>query len=105
MDAVGRRSFLKAMGSAGMLSALPEAAFATSPAGGRVIEEIAQPAQNQPSKPEHSARFAVAAHHAMARDDHGYRIRSAGTRHCSRGTRLFERLGDLAIGTRGAVGD
>jgi predicted dehydrogenase len=60
MDAVGRRSFLKAMGSAGMLLALPEAAFAASPADGRVIEEIAQPAQNQPSKPEHSARFSVA---------------------------------------------
>jgi predicted dehydrogenase len=60
MNAVGRRSFLKAMGSASVLSALPEAAFGVSPSGSRVIQEIAQPAQSQLGKPEHSVRFAVA---------------------------------------------
>ncbi len=60
MDALGRREFLKAMGSAGVLTALPEATFGASPFGGRIIEEIAQPAQGSLQKPEHTIRFAVA---------------------------------------------
>jgi len=60
MDALDRRSFLKAMGSAGLTSAVPGAAFAASSFMGPVVEEIAQPAQGADAKPAYSVRFSVA---------------------------------------------
>jgi predicted dehydrogenase len=60
MDGVDRRSFLKTMGSAGLSTALPAAAFGASPAASRIVEEIAQPDQSAAIKPAYSVRFAVA---------------------------------------------
>ena len=45
-DGPNRRSFLKTVSSAGMLAALPEAAFGLHAGGGNVIHEIAEPAQD-----------------------------------------------------------
>lgn len=59
---IDRRSFLKTMGSVGMLGTLPEAAFALHSGDGHIVHEIAEPgpyAQESNSKPEHSIRFAV----------------------------------------------
>ncbi|RXH58029.1 Gfo/Idh/MocA family protein [Granulicella sibirica] len=53
MDAVNRRSFLKAIGSAGAFSALPEAAFGSSTG---IIHEIAV---GQDIKPKDTIKFAV----------------------------------------------
>ncbi|HEX9199128.1 MAG TPA: Gfo/Idh/MocA family oxidoreductase [Acidobacteriaceae bacterium] len=60
VDGFDRRSFLKTMGSAGLSTAFPAAAFGASPFAGSVVEEIAQPAQTEEAKPAHSVRFAVA---------------------------------------------
>jgi predicted dehydrogenase len=57
MDAVNRRSFLKAIGTTGMLSALPEVAFAKPASEGAIIHEIAAPSQDV--APTHSIKFAV----------------------------------------------
>src|SRR5258705_4763491 len=54
-DGLNRRSFLKTMSSAGMLAALPEAAFG----GGHVLQEVADPGQEANVKPKHSIKFAV----------------------------------------------
>src|SRR5258707_6438318 len=54
-DGLNRRSFLKTMSSAGMLAAMPEAAFG----GGRVIHEVAEPGQEADTKPKYSIKFAV----------------------------------------------
>ncbi|HWZ50675.1 MAG TPA: Gfo/Idh/MocA family oxidoreductase [Granulicella sp.] len=58
MDMVDRRSFLKAVGSAGLLSALPETAFAADGRG--VVHEVAEPGQDAAARPKYSVRFAVA---------------------------------------------
>jgi len=59
MDAVDRRMFLKAVGSAGLLAALPEAAaFGADGAG--VVHEVAQPSQDAATRPKYSVKFAVA---------------------------------------------
>jgi len=59
MDAVDRRIFLKAVGSAGLLAALPEAAaFGADGAG--VVHEVAQPSQDAATRPKYSVKFAVA---------------------------------------------
>jgi predicted dehydrogenase len=50
-----RRSFLKTMSSAGMIAALPEAAFG----GGHIVHEIAEPSQDADAKPKYSIKFAV----------------------------------------------
>ena len=42
-ESVGRRSFLKNMGAAGMLSALPEAAFGLHAGSGHIAHEVAAP--------------------------------------------------------------
>jgi predicted dehydrogenase len=60
MDEVNRRLFLKAIGSAGLSSAIPGAAFAASPLPDYIVEEIASPGQSAASKPAHSVRFSVA---------------------------------------------
>src|SRR5258707_13387084 len=54
-DGLNRRSFLKTMSSAGMLAALPEADLA----GGHVVHEVAEPAQDADAKPKNSIKFAV----------------------------------------------
>jgi predicted dehydrogenase len=59
MDAVDRRSFLKAVGSAGLIAALPEpAAFGAEARG--VVHEIATPSQEAAARPKYSVKFAVA---------------------------------------------
>ncbi len=57
MDAVNRRSFLKAIGTTGMISALPELAFAQP--SGSLIHEVAAPAQDADALPKHPIKFAV----------------------------------------------
>ena len=59
MDAVDRRSFLRAVGSAGMLAALPEAAAFGAEARG-VVHEVAQAGQDAGGAPKYSVKFAVA---------------------------------------------
>ena len=56
---LGRRSFLKTMGAAGMLSALPEAAFGLHAAPGSIVTEIAQLGDDTDAKPEYSIKFGV----------------------------------------------
>ena len=56
----GRRTFLKAMGSAGMLTALPESAHGYYRTGsGPIIHQVAAPAQEGETKPRFSIRFSV----------------------------------------------
>jgi len=52
-----RRDFLKTISAAGVLSALPEAAYGLHSGGGQAVHEVAAPAVEQ--KPEHSIKFAV----------------------------------------------
>jgi len=60
MDAVNRRSFLKSMGGAGMMSVLPEVAFGLdSPETGSIIHEVAVPGQDPNANPKESIRFSV----------------------------------------------
>ncbi|HMF74227.1 MAG TPA: Gfo/Idh/MocA family oxidoreductase [Bryobacteraceae bacterium] len=56
IDAVNRRSFLKATGA---ISALPEAAFGLHAAGGTIIHEVAEPGADPEAKPKYSIKFAV----------------------------------------------
>ena len=58
-ESVGRRSFLKTMGAAGMLSALPEATFGLHPGGAQIAHGAAAPAADGDTKPNHSIKFAV----------------------------------------------
>jgi predicted dehydrogenase len=58
-DGPNRRSFLKTVSSAGMLAALPEAAFGLHSGGGNVIHETAEPAQDADAKPKYSIKFSV----------------------------------------------
>jgi len=59
IEAVGRRSFLKTMGAAGMLSALPESAFGLQAGGGQVTHEVAGPGYEANVKPGQLIKFAV----------------------------------------------
>ena len=59
MDGVDRRSFLKAIGSASALSALPEAAYAERRGDESLIYEVAQPGQGEDTKPKYTIKFAV----------------------------------------------
>jgi hypothetical protein len=56
-----RRSFLKAIGSAGMLTALPDAAHGLYGAGNGAVlhEEVAAPSQSGETTPKYSIRFSV----------------------------------------------
>ena len=58
MDA-NRRSFLKAMGPAGLIPALPAAAFGFQAGGGQVVHETAAPGADPDAKAEYSVKFAV----------------------------------------------
>jgi len=55
----GRRSFLKTMGAAGMLSALPEAAFGLHAGGGQIASEAAPPGFDAGAKPKFAIKFGV----------------------------------------------
>ena len=56
-----RRSFLKTLGSAGMISALPEAALGWRPGGDPVLHQVAAagPASDTDGKPKYSIKFGV----------------------------------------------
>jgi len=54
-----RRSFLKTMGAAGMLSALPEAAFGLHAGGGQIANEVAPPGFDASAKPKFTIKFGV----------------------------------------------
>src|SRR6185436_5257409 len=55
--------------------------------------------------PPVAGHAAVAAHHPVARDDEGDRIRGAGPRDRARRGRLPDAAGDLAVGPRLPAGD
>jgi len=57
-DSLDRRLFLKTMGAAGMISALPEAALGLQ-AGGQTAHEVAAPGFDVEAMPKHRIRFAV----------------------------------------------
>jgi predicted dehydrogenase len=59
LDNAGRRSFLKTMGAAGMLSALPETAQRLHAAPTFVAHEIAAPGGAEDEKPKYSIKFGV----------------------------------------------
>ena len=59
MESSNRRSFLKAISSAGAFSAIPEAAFGAFHGEGSLVHEVAQPKSALAATPEHSIRFAV----------------------------------------------
>jgi predicted dehydrogenase len=56
---LNRRSFLHTLGATGLLSALPEGAFAARPERSVVTHEAALPAQDSEAKPQYSIKFAV----------------------------------------------
>jgi predicted dehydrogenase len=58
-ESVGRRSFLKTMGAAGMMSALPESAFSLHVGGGQVAHEVAGAGAGADEKPKYSINFGV----------------------------------------------
>lgn len=58
-DSRGRRAFLKTVGAAGMISAVPEMAFGLSAMSGHVVHEVALPGQEEPVKASRPVRFAV----------------------------------------------
>lgn len=55
----GRREFLRAVGSAGLMAGIPSIAEASAIDPARLVHEIAEPAQEADSKPKHSIKFAV----------------------------------------------
>jgi predicted dehydrogenase len=57
MENLGRRGFLKSVGAAGMVSALPESAFAQA-GGGAMTHEVAAPGPGA-NLPQHAVKFAV----------------------------------------------
>ena len=60
MDAVNRRSFLRAMGGASMLTVLPEAGFGLRQSeSNSVVYEMVDPGQDIEAKPKDSIRFSV----------------------------------------------
>jgi predicted dehydrogenase len=60
MDEVNRRSFLKAIGGAGIMAAVPETVFGLHVSeGNNIIHEVAAPGQDVQAKPKDSIRFSV----------------------------------------------
>jgi predicted dehydrogenase len=59
MDAHNRRSILKAIRSAGLISVLPEAGFDLRTREGHVLQQMADSGTNAQSKPQYSLKFAV----------------------------------------------
>ena len=58
-DEVKRRAFLKATGSAGFLSMLPESAFGMGAGRTNIEYEVADPGSQEDAKPKNSIKFAV----------------------------------------------
>lgn len=58
-EELNRRLFLRSLGAAGLLSALPESGFASSPASSTVALEIVEPDQGAMAAPLHAINFAV----------------------------------------------
>ncbi|MGD0858821.1 MAG: Gfo/Idh/MocA family oxidoreductase [Terracidiphilus sp.] len=58
-ESAGRRSFLKTMGAAGVLSALPEAAFGLHAGGGSIVFDAVAPGADAELVPKYSIKFAV----------------------------------------------
>ena len=54
-----RRSFLRTLGAASLMAALPEGAMAAGPASERVVYESAQPQGGMEAKPKYAIKFAV----------------------------------------------
>ncbi len=54
-----RRSFLRTLGSAGMVSLLPESVLAAAGGEGHVLHEVANEGQDTVEKPKYTLRFAV----------------------------------------------
>jgi predicted dehydrogenase len=59
MDPSNRRSFLKAIGSAGAFSVFPEAAFGATSHGGGILCETVLPAPEAEESPKYAINFAV----------------------------------------------
>ncbi|QNI35664.1 Gfo/Idh/MocA family protein [Edaphobacter albus] len=55
----GRREFLRAVGSAGLMAGIPAIAEASAIDPARVVHEIAEPTQEADAKPKYSIKFAV----------------------------------------------
>lgn len=58
-EELNRRLFLRSLGAAGLLGALPESGFASDPASSGIAHEVALPAQDTGITPKHSIQFAV----------------------------------------------
>lgn len=55
----GRREFLRAVGSAGLMAGIPSIAEASPIDPARVVHEIAEPTEDADAKPKYSIKFAV----------------------------------------------
>jgi predicted dehydrogenase len=55
----GRREFLRAVGSAGLMAGVPALAEMSAIDPARVVHEIAEPGQDADAKPKHTIKFAV----------------------------------------------
>lgn len=58
-DGFGRREFLRAVGSAGLMAGMPALAEMHAMDPARVVHEVAQPDQDADEKPKYSIKFAV----------------------------------------------
>ena len=58
-DMFGRREFLRAVGSAGLMAGVPALAEMSEIDPARVVHEIAEPEQDAETKPKYSIKFAV----------------------------------------------
>ena len=59
MDMFGRREFLRAVGSAGLMAGIPAVAEMTEIDPARVVHEVVEPEQDAEEKPKYSIKFAV----------------------------------------------
>jgi predicted dehydrogenase len=59
MDDVNRRSFMKAVGPASLIPALPGVAFAQAAAGPKIVQEVVPVSPDADTKPKYSIKFAV----------------------------------------------
>lgn len=59
MEFLGRREFLRAVGSAGLMAGVPALAEMSSIDPARVVHEVAEPDQDADAAPKHSIKFAV----------------------------------------------
>jgi predicted dehydrogenase len=59
LERIGRRNFIKTVGAAGMLSAIPEAAFGLHGGSGSIVHEVAASGADADAKPKYSIKFGV----------------------------------------------